>query len=190
VLEVCLIAAAALALALGIEAFLVKPYRVPSGSMEPTLEVGQRVLLNRIGTRFADPSIGDIIVFHPPVGAADNRCGVPPVAGRACSQSTRVRSTVSYIRRVVGLPGDRIAIVHGHVIRNGKRPPEKFIKPCTGGEGCDFPRPVKVPKGEYFVMGDNRGASVDSRFWGPVEKKSIVGAVFATYWPLGRIGLF
>ena len=82
-LELVLIVATALALALGIQAFLVKPYRIPSESMEPTLQVGQRVLVNRIGTRFSDPSIGKILVFHPPKGSEDNRCGVPPVPSPA-----------------------------------------------------------------------------------------------------------
>jgi len=188
-LELVLIVATALALALGIQAFLVKPYRIPSESMEPTLQVGQRVLVNRIGTRFSDPSVGKILVFHPPKGSEDNRCGVPPVPGRACSQPTKGRSDVNFIKRVVGVPGDTIAIRDGHVIRNGKLQTEKFIKPCTGGEECNFPRPIRVPKDEYFMMGDNRGSSDDSRFWGPVPKKWIIGAAFATYWPPGRIGL-
>ena len=188
-LELVLIVATALALALGIQAFLVKPYRIPSESMEPTLQVGQRVLVNRIGTRFTDPKVGDIIVFHPPQGSQDNRCGVPPVAGRACSLPTRGRSDVNFIKRVVGAPGDRISIVDGRVIRNGRPTVEKFIKPCTGGEECSFPKAITVPKDYYFMMGDNRGSSDDSRFWGPVPKKWIIGAAFATYWPPGRIGL-
>jgi signal peptidase I len=188
-LELVLIVATALALALGIQAFLIKPYRIPSESMTPTLQVGQRVLVNRIGTRFSDPSVGDILVFHPPKGSEDNRCGVPPVPGRACPEPTKARSDVNFIKRVVGLPGDTIAIRDGHVIRNGKPATEKFIKPCTGGEECNFPRAIRVPKGDYFMMGDNRGSSDDSRFWGPVPKKWVIGAAFATYWPPGRIGL-
>jgi signal peptidase I len=188
-LELVLIVATALALALGIQAFLVKPYRIPSESMEPTLQVGQRVLVNRIGTRFSDPKVGDILVFHPPKGSEDNRCGVPPVPGRACAKPTLGRSDVNFIKRVVGVPGDTIAIRDGHVIRNGKPQTEKFIKPCTGGEECSFPRPITVPKDDYFMMGDNRGSSDDSRFWGPVPKKWVIGAAFATYWPPGRIGL-
>jgi signal peptidase I len=188
-LELVLIVATALALALGIQAFLVKPYRIPSESMTPTLQVGQRVLVNRIGTRFSDPKVGDILVFHPPKGSEDNRCGVPPLPGRACPEPTKSRSDVNFIKRVVGLPGDTIAIRDGHVIRNGKPTTEKFIKPCTGGEECNFPRAIRVPKDDYFMMGDNRGSSDDSRFWGPVPKKWIIGAAFATYWPPGRIGL-
>ena len=96
---------------------------------------------------------------------------------------------MNFIKRVVGVPGDTIAIRDGHVIRNGKRQTEKFIKPCTGGEECNFPRAILVPKDDYFMMGDNRGSSDDSRFWGPVPKKWIIGAAFATYWPPGRIGI-
>ena len=188
-LELVLIVATALALALGIQAFLVKPYRIPSETMTPTLQVGQRVLVNRIGTRFSDPKVGDILVFHPPKGSEDNRCGVPPLPGRACPEPTKSRSDVNFIKRVVGLPGDTIAIRDGHVIRNGKPTTEKFIKPCAGGEECNFPRAIRVPKDDYFMMGDNRGSSDDSRFWGPVPKKWIIGAAFATYWPPGRIGL-
>ena len=187
-LELVLIVATALALALGIQAFLVKPYRIPSESMEPTLHVGQRVLVNRIGTRFTDPSVGNILVFHPPKGSEDNRCGVPPVTGRACPEPTKGRSDVNFIKRVVGVPGDTISIRDGRVIRNGKLTTEKFIKPCTGGEECNFPRPIRVPKGDYFMMGDNRGSSDDSRFWGPVPDKWVIGVAFFTYWPPDRIG--
>lgn len=188
-LELVLIVATALALALGIQAFLVKPYRIPSESMEPTLQVGQRVLVNRIGTRFTDPKVGEIVVFHPPKGSEDNRCGVPPVTGRACARPTRGRSDVNFIKRVVGGPGDRIEIRNGRVVRNGRAVREGYIKPCSGGEECNFPKPITVPKGYYFMMGDNRGSSDDSRFWGPVPKKWIIGGAFATYWPPGRIGL-
>jgi signal peptidase I len=75
------------------------------------------------------------------------------------------------------------------VILNGKRQSESFIEPCGGGEACDLPREIKVPADHYFMMGDNRGSSDDSRFWGPVPRKWIIGEAFATYWPPKRIGL-
>ena len=82
-LELIMIVAVALGLALGIQAFLVKPYRIPSESMVPTLQIGQRVLVNRIGARFTKPEIGDVVVFHPPAGAEENTCGAgQPPAGR------------------------------------------------------------------------------------------------------------
>jgi signal peptidase I len=190
-LELIMIVAVALGLALGIQAFLVKPYRIPSESMVPTLEIGQRVLVNRIGERFGDPDVGDIVVFHPPAGAEqDNTCGSgPPPEGQVCDEPTPEKADVNFIKRVVAGPGDRIAIDNGHVILNGRRQEEPFIRPCGGGSDCDFPREVTVPADHYFMMGDNRGASDDSRFWGPVPRDWIIGGAFATYWPPDRLGL-
>ena len=190
-LELVLIVAVALGLALGIQAFLVKPYRIPSESMVPTLEVGQRVLVNRLGARFSDPQVGDVVVFHPPLGAErSNECGDgPPPAGQACAQPTRRRADVNFIKRVVAGPGDRLAVRSGHVVLNGERQRESFIEPCGGSEACDLPREIRIPADHYFMMGDNRGSSDDSRFWGPVPREWINGEAFATYWPPKRIGL-
>ncbi len=190
-LELVLIVAVALGLALGIQAFLIKPYKIPSESMVPTLQIGQRVLVNRIGARFSDPDVGDVVVFHPPTGAEqDDMCGEQPPMGQVCLKPTPQKADVNFIKRVVAGPGDRLAIRNGHVILNGKRQKEPFIRPCQGGAGeCDFPREVTIPAGHYFMMGDNRGSSDDSRYWGPVPRKWIVGAAFGTYWPPKRIGL-
>jgi len=190
-LELILIVAVALGLALGIQAFLVKPYRIPSESMVPTLQIGQRVLVNRIGARFSTPDVGDVVVFHPPAGAEqDNTCGAgQPLNGQACAQPTKQRADVNFIKRVVAGPGDTLAVRGGHVILNGKRQNEPFAQPCDASEGCDFPTESKIPAGHYFMMGDNRGSSDDSRFWGPVPEKWIIGQAFATYWPPKRIGL-
>jgi signal peptidase I len=187
--ELVVIVAVALGLALGIQAFLVKPYRIPSESMEPTLDVGQRVLVNRIGSRFTDPEVGDVVVFHPPRGADTNECGAPKPQDQACALPTGERSNVNFIKRVVGVPGDRIRIINGHVIRNGKREKDDYINPCQAGDECTLPREIRIPKDHFFMMGDNRGASDDSRFWGPVPKKWVIGGAFATYWPPKRIGL-
>jgi len=189
--ELVVIVVVALGLALGIQAFLVKPYRIPSESMEPTLDVGQRVLVNRIGTHFSDPSVGDIVVFHPPKGAeagGTGQCGAPQPQGAACDKPTSQEASVNFIKRVVGVAGDRISIRNGHVIRNGVPEKDAYILPCSPGGECDFPKTIVVPKGMFFMMGDNRGASDDSRFWGPVPKKWIIGGAFATYWPPKRIG--
>jgi signal peptidase I len=190
-LELVLIVVVALALALGIQAFLVKPYRIPSASMVPTLQVNQRVLVNRVSGRFSDPDVGDIVVFHPPKGAEeDNMCGGgPPPPGEACDQPSPEKAKVNFIKRVVAGPGDKISIVNGRVVLNGKLQKEPFIAPCGGGEGCDFRKPITIPADHYFMMGDNRGSSDDSRFWGPVPRKWIIGPAFATYWPPKRIGL-
>ena len=194
IVELIGIVAAALVLAFLIQLVLVKTYRIPSGSMEPTLAIGQRVLVNRIGTRFGDPKVGDIVVFHPPAGADSQPpvCGVPTqglTSSSPCSAPTPQRSGQTFVKRVVGVGGDRISIRGGHVIRNGKPEPDSFIKPCaTDGVGCDFPATITVPDGSFFMMGDNRGGSDDSRFWGPIPKKWVIGTVFATYWPPDRIG--
>jgi signal peptidase I len=190
-LELVMIVVVALGLALGIQAFLVKPYRIPSGSMLPTLDINQRVLVNRIGARFGDPEVGDIVVFHPPQGAEEgNTCGGgPPPSGQACAQPTEGKADVNFIKRVVAGPGDRLAIRNGRVILNGERQQEDFIRPCGGGEDCSFPREITVPADHYFMMGDNRGESDDSRFWGPVPRDWIIGGAFGTYWPPNRIGL-
>ena len=193
-IELVLIVAVALGLALGIQAFLVKPYRIPSESMVPTLEKGQRVLVNRIGKRFGHPEVGDIVVFHPPVGAeqehGEPKCGTQPPEGQVCNVHSKQKDDTNFIKRVVAGPGDRLAIRNGHVILNGKRQKDSYIRPCRGGAGeCDFPREVTIPADHYFMMGDNRGSSDDSRYWGPVPRKWIVGAAFGTYWPPKRIGL-
>ena len=189
-LELVVIVAVALGLALGIQAFLVKPYRIPSESMVPTLEIGQRVLVNRIGHAFSKPSVGDVVVFHPPKGAdGDPQCGVQHPSTEVCPRPVPQEDTVNFIKRVVAGPGDRIKIIHGHVYLNGKLQKESFARPCGVGEGCDYPKEVTIPAGHYFMMGDNRGSSDDSRFWGPVPDKWIIGGAFATYWPPDRIGL-
>ena len=187
--ELVLIVATALALALGIQAFLVKPYRIPSASMEPTLDVGERVLVNRVGNRFSKPEVNDILVFHPPVGAETPRCGIRQVRDEPCRSPTPQKSEVNFIKRVVGVPGDRIAILDGHVVRNGKRVVEPFIRECGTDPSCNFPRAITIPPGHYFMMGDNRGESDDSRFWGPVPEDWIIGGAFATYWPPKKLGL-
>jgi len=192
-LELVLIVATALALALAIQAFLVKPYRIPSESMEATLAVGQRVLVNRLGNRFSQPEVGEIMVFHPPAGAEQTiQCANPEQGqGQAapCSRSTQQRANVNFIKRVVALPGDRLSIRDGRVIRNGLPAREPYARPCEGGGECDFPQEITVPPGHYFMMGDNRGSSDDSRFWGPIPRDWLIGGAFATYWPPGRIGL-
>jgi signal peptidase I len=190
IIELVITVAIAVGLALLIQAFIVKPYRIPSGSMEPTLHIGQRILANRLTSH---PSLGDIVVFHPPAGADPQNatCGdTNQGAGhlQACDTPTPQQSSQTFIKRVVGMPGDTIKIINGHVIRNGVREKDSYIAPCSGDPSCNFPVPIKVPPGDYFMMGDNRGASDDSRFWGPVPDKQLIGVAFFTYWPPDRIG--
>jgi signal peptidase I len=181
----------ALGLALGIQAFVVKPYQIPSESMEPTLDVGQRVLVNRFIYHFTDPSIGDIVVFHPPAGADQGReCGVRHSLNQACPRPTRDESDQNFIKRIVAGPGDRLWIKNGHPVVNGvEKKDESYILPCAAGGGCNLSEPITIPPDHYFMMGDNRGSSDDSRFWGPVPRDWIIGKAFATYWPPDRIGI-
>ena len=188
-IELVTIVAVALGLALGIQAFLVKPFRIPSESMVPTLAVGQRVLVDRVSERFGDPDRGDVMVFKPPRGADDNVCGIEKPEGQPCPRPTEERSETNFIKRVVGLPGDRLKVVNNRVYVNGRRQDEPFVNkgtPCD--QLCNLEREITVPKDHYFMMGDNRGASADSREWGPVPKKWMIGKAFITYWPPGKIG--
>jgi signal peptidase I len=186
----------AVGLAVSLQAFAVKPYRIPSGSMEPTLHVGDRVLVNRFSRRVLgnDPKVGDILVFNPPHGADFDapQCGDRGQGGGTqtpCGSPTAEKSSQSFIKRVVAVGGDRLFIKNGHAIRNGKLAEEPFIAPCDPASGtCDFPKEITIPKGSVFMMGDNRGNSDDSRYWGPVPVSWVVGKAFATYWPPSRIG--
>jgi signal peptidase I len=188
-IELVTIVAVALGLALGIQAFLVKPFRIPSESMVPTLEIGQRVLVDRVSYRFGDPDRGDIVVFKPPGGADRNSCGVQHSADTPCPEPTEERSDTNFIKRVVGLPGERLKVIDGTVYINGRRQNEDFARPDSECGICNLPGEITIPEGHYFMMGDNRGASADSREWGPVPKKWMIGQAFMTYWPPNRIGL-
>jgi len=197
--ELVVIVAVALGLALGIQAVLIKPYQIPSESMVPTLVVGQRVLVNRVGTNFTTPSVGDVVVFHPPAAATgdqpgfsgeDSQCGAQQPEGAACAKPVSRRSKDNFIKRVVAGPGDTVAVVDDHVVLNGKRQPELFVQErCETGVAANFPVPIRIPNGHWFMMGDNRECSEDSRFWGPVPEKWIIGGAFGTYWPPKRIGV-
>lgn len=186
--ELATIVIVALGLALGIQAFLVKPFRIPSESMVPTLDVGQRVLVDRIGLRFGGPGRGDVMVFKPPKGADESACGVSHPEDEPCPHHTKDKSSTNFIKRVVGMPGDRLSVRRGRVYINGRLQKEPFIRPDAGCSICNLPRPITIPKGEYYMMGDNRGESADSREWGPVPKKWFIGKAFFTYWPPKRIG--
>jgi signal peptidase I len=154
------------------------------------------VIVNRIGSCFSAPSVGDIVVFHPPHGADTNACGNPgegpfyegPHSRLPCARPTPTRSSQNFIKRVVGLPGDRIAVRGGHVVRNGVVQREAFIRACGGGPDCNLGT-ITVPPDHYFMMGDNRGASDDSRYWGPVPRSWIIGDAFLSYWPPRQMGL-
>jgi signal peptidase I len=212
--ELIVIVAIALGMALLIQAFIVKPFRIPSASMVPTLQIGQRVLVNRIDGRFGTPERFDIVVFKPPANAGDNECGIKGGeqylpgevyrdggsnllgAKMPCPEGDPGEYSENYIKRVIGLPGDRLKIIKGHAYINDKKLDEPYINkedscdaPGTFSSDCTFSLNITIPPGKYFMMGDNRNASADSRYWGPVPKENIVGEAFMTYWPPKRIGL-
>ena len=174
VLEYVILAVVAIAMALLIQALLVKPYRIPSESMENTLLIGDRVLVDRISWRFSEPERGDVVVFHPPAPG--------PVL----------------IKRIVGMPGDALTLRDGAVYVDGQRLSEPYVRraddrpeptePFDTGLPWALRQPYKVPVGSYFLMGDNRTDSDDSRHFGPVARGKLVGRAFARYWPPGRIG--
>ena len=179
-LEYVAIVAVAVLVALAIQSWLVKPYRIPSESMVPTLRPGDRVLVNRVTFRLRDPERGDVIVFRYPEDPA-----------------------VVFIKRVVGVPGDVLEVRNGRLYVNGKKTAEPYVH-HTGGrldptlaqaaiagstlhDPWSLAEPFRVPAASYFVMGDNRTDSDDSRDWGTVPRGAIVGEGLATYWPLSRL---
>ena len=160
-------------------------FRVPSESMQPTLKLGSSITVDLHAYRKRKAQIGDIVVFHPPRGADPLRpvCGVAGEGAgfpRPCGVPTHRRSNEKFVTRVVGLPGDRISIVNGHVVRNGVHEHDPYIAACAGSVFCNFRKRVVIPRGDYFTMGDDRGESDDSRFWGPVRESWILGKVILT----------
>jgi len=196
VLEIVVIIVLAVGLALVVQAVAVKPYRIPTGSMEPTLDIGQRVLVNRFSHHLgSDPEIGDVVVFHPPVPGEEGytggpQCTVPHSPQQVCPMNDPAESDQAFIKRVVAGPGDELEIANGIPVVNGEPVEGEWsIRPCGRfGSGCNFREPITIPPDHYFMMGDNRGRSDDSRFWGPVPRDWIVGKAVVTYWPLDRIG--
>jgi signal peptidase I len=143
--------------------FVMEAFWIPSGSMIPTLEIGDRVLVNKFIYRFTEPERGDIIVFESVDSPKED-----------------------LIKRVVGVPGDKIAVRNGRLFVNGE--PQK--EPYTNKKLPDrsFYAQIMVPKNHVFVMGDNRGNSADSRVFGPLPEKNIEGEAFLRFWPPDRIG--
>jgi signal peptidase I len=175
----------AILIVLAIKEWVVNPYRIPSSSMEPTLHCAQgpansgcearfsdRVLANRLVYHFKDPERGDIVVFETPL-AARARCG----AGG------------TFVKRIIGLPGERLELrTDGgltYVYIDGRKLEEPYI--ATNRRDSRNPTTYRITTGQYFMMGDNRGQSCDSREWGTVPRDNLIGKVFATYWPPNRI---
>ncbi len=163
IIEVVVIVAAAFVLALLIQQFILKPYAIPSPSMEPTLVQGDRVLVSRLTYHFRSPERGDIIVFNPP-GQEDSE---------------------PFIKRVVGVAGDTVSVHDGVLWVNGVAQGEPYLKEHSIVDG--FPE-VRIAPGYVWAMGDNRNNSGDSRVFGPVSEDAIIGVAFAIYWPLSDLG--
>jgi signal peptidase I len=173
--------AGAVAIVFAIKQWVVNPYRIPSSSMEPTLHcaggqgcearLSDRVLANRFIYRFRSPHRSEIVVFKTPP-AARQRCG----AGG------------TFVKRLIGLPGETWSERNGFVYINGKKLNEPYIKPDR--RDTETHSAQVIAKGQYFMMGDNRAESCDSRVWGTVPRKNLIGEVFATYWPPNRISIY
>jgi signal peptidase I len=181
VLDWVLTIAGAIVIVFGLKMWVVNPYRIPSSSMEPTLhcakpapgceaQFSDRVLANRFIYHFRNPKRGEIIVFNTPP-EAKIRCG----AGG------------TFVKRLIGLPGETVSERDGIVYINGVELKEPYI--AADRRDHEPPRTfAKIPKGYYFFMGDNRSQSCDSRVWGPVPRKNLIGEVFFVYWPPNRLG--
>ncbi len=141
--------------------FATARYIVIGNSMQPNLETGEFLLVSRLSYRLGEPERGDIIIFDYPGNLSDD-----------------------YVKRVIGLPGDAVSIDGNRVIVNGVQLDEPYIDGPTSGAGL-----WQVPEGHYFVLGDNRGGSSDSRSWGMLDEEHIIGKAVFSYWPVNRLGL-
>lgn len=153
-----------------------RTYRTPSESMEPSLKIGEVVDVYEQKA----PAVGDIVVFAPPAGAEVNRCADRSSGmntPRPCARATPAQTDVLFIKRIVAGPGDSIAVEDGYVVRNGELVEEPYIKECGLAPECNMPDPISLDDDQWFVLGDNRGRSADSRIWGPVSTDAIVGVV-------------
>lgn len=149
-------------------------------SMEPTLRPSGLVRVDPDAYQSADPAVGEVIALHPPEGAFNfnQSCGVSVAPDRLCPLPTpQSANDVVFVKRVVAGPGDSIAVRGGKVLLDGRRLRESYARTRGCSFGCDFKAPITVAGGYWFVMGDNRGGSEDSREWGPIPKSWIVGKV-------------
>ncbi|MDV3348857.1 signal peptidase I [Leptothoe sp. ISB3NOV94-8A] len=160
--------AIAMAIAVVIRLFIAEPRFIPSNSMDPTLHIGDRLLIEKLSYRFHPPHHGDIVVFEPP----------PQL------QAIGYRPEQAFIKRVMGLPGDTLAVRQGQVYRNDQPLTEPYILAAPNYEMT----PVAVPDNTVFVMGDNRNDSNDSHIWGFLPIENIIGHATVRFWPPDDLG--
>jgi signal peptidase I len=171
----------ALVAAFLLRTFVISVYSIPSGSMEPTLQVGDRIVVDKLSYHLHGVDRGNIIVFSTP---PKEDCAGAPVA--------------DLVKRVIGLPGETISLSGGEVLIDGRLLAEPWLPASEQGRTYPGPSPdafalhhaFKVPSGDVYVMGDNRTLSCDSRYWGPIKESTIVGKVDLRIWPLSRLGIF
>jgi signal peptidase I len=186
--ETVVLVVLAVVLAMLFKTFLVAAFYIPSGSMESTLDISDRVLVEKLSYRFGEPKDGDVIVFVHDEGIPASG-PTNPVARLFTSLGQAIGvappSDRDFIKRVVGVPGDRIRCRDGRLYRNGRPVNESYLDPGTTTDDCG---PLTVPPGKLYVMGDNRNNSQDSRVFGPIDRKDVVGRAFVRIWPLNHTG--
>jgi signal peptidase I len=175
----------AVVLAVLLRTFVAQAFSIPSESMLPQLQVGDRVVVSRLAYSLHDPRRGDIVVFDAPGEVRQERPGVAERGVQVVLESVGLRqaSTEEFIKRVVGLPGEVVEGRDGSVLIDGRYVIEPYLP--VGTVTSEFP-PTLVPEDEIFVMGDNRGSSMDSRVFGPIAVESVVGRAIGRIWPPGR----
>jgi signal peptidase I len=187
--ETVVLVALAVLLAVVFKTFLVAAFYIPSGSMESTLNISDRVLVEKVSYRFGDIERGDVIVFVHDEAGVEPASPSNPVTGFFSSLGQAIGvvppSDRDFIKRVIGLPGDTITCTKGRLIRNGVQVDEPYLDPGITTDGCQT---TKVGSGELFVMGDNRTNSQDSRSFGVIHRSEVVGRAFVRIWPLNHTG--
>jgi signal peptidase I len=177
----------ALAIAVVIKTFLIQPFWIPSESMLPTIEVNDRVMVNKLAYKWGEPERGDVVVFRDPREAQVEE-SVPEAVIRSVLEAVgvRTRGRDDLIKRVIGLPGESIEVRANQILVNGTPLDEPYLDDVEMPDEGPFP----VAEDEVFVMGDNRNASFDSRRFGPVPLDDLIGQAFVTIWPLSHFGGF
>lgn len=187
VAEVVVLVLLAAVIAIGVKTFVAQAFYIPSGSMEPQLEVGDRVVVSRLAYELHEPRRGDIVVFDDPQAVhEDDDSFIVLRLGRDALEAVGIvrPEDTELIKRVIGLPGETLEARDGSILVDGRPLREPYIGAPEAL--VDF-APTLVPPDHVFVMGDNRGNSKDSRFFGPVPTESIVGRAIARVWPPGRV---